>query len=104
MRFMLLVKATPESEAGILPDEKLITAMGKFNEELANAGVLLALEGLQSSSKGARVGGDAHEAEVATARSVVVGSGRKCQRRPTTPRERWSASAYASLHTTDRSS
>ena len=55
MRFMVLVKASEESEAGVLPDEKLLTAMGKFNEELANAGVLLAGEGLHPSSKGARV-------------------------------------------------
>src|SRR5881628_2011024 len=55
MRFMILVKATKNSEAGVLPDEKLLTAMGKYNEELAKAGVLLAGEGLQPSSKGARV-------------------------------------------------
>jgi len=52
---MILVKATKNSEAGALPDEKLLAAMGKFNEELANAGVLVAGEGLQPSSKGARV-------------------------------------------------
>src|SRR2546426_6085945 len=55
MRFMILVKATKNSEADVLPDEKLLTAMGKYNEELAKAGVLLAAEGLQPSSKGARV-------------------------------------------------
>src|SRR6059036_3232737 len=55
MRFMILVKATKNSEAGVLPDEKLLTAMGKYNEELAKAGVLLAAERLQPSSKGARV-------------------------------------------------
>ena len=55
MRFMVMVKATKDSEAGILPDEKLLADMGKFNEELAKAGVLLAGEGLQPSSKGARV-------------------------------------------------
>src|SRR5256885_11643744 len=55
MRFMVMVKATPLSEAGTLPDEKLLTAMGKYNEELVKAGVLLAAEGLQPSSKGARV-------------------------------------------------
>src|SRR3989475_2713258 len=55
MRFMILVKANKNSEAGVLPDEKLLTAMGKYNEELAKAGVLLAAEGLQPSSKGARV-------------------------------------------------
>jgi len=55
MRFMVLVKASEESEAGVLPDEKLLTEMGKFNEALSNAGVLLAGEGLHPSSKGARV-------------------------------------------------
>ena len=55
MRFMILVKADKNTEAGVLPDEKLLTEMGKFNEELAKAGVLLAGEGLQPSSKGARV-------------------------------------------------
>jgi hypothetical protein len=55
MRFMILVKATKNSETGALPDEKLFEAMGKFNEELAKAGVLLAADGLQPSSKGARV-------------------------------------------------
>src|SRR5436309_9513234 len=55
MRFMVIVKASKESEAGILPDEKILTEMGKFNEELVKAGVLLAAEGLHASSKGARV-------------------------------------------------
>jgi hypothetical protein len=55
MRFMVIVKATRDSEAGILPDEKLLAAMGKYNEELVAAGVMLAGEGLQPSSKGARV-------------------------------------------------
>ena len=55
MRFMILVKADKNSEAGVLPDEKLLTEMGKFNEELVQAGVMLAGEGLQPSSKGARV-------------------------------------------------
>jgi hypothetical protein len=55
MRFMVIVKASKESEAGVLPDEKILTAMGKYNEELAKAGVLLAGEGLHASSKGARV-------------------------------------------------
>jgi len=55
MRFMILVKANKDSEAGVLPNEKALSAMGKFNEELAKAGVLLAAEGLQASSKGARV-------------------------------------------------
>ena len=52
---MVIVKASKESEAGILPDQKILTEMGKYNEELAKAGVLLAAEGLQASSKGARV-------------------------------------------------
>jgi len=52
---MILVKADKNSEAGVLPDETLLTEMGKFNEELAKAGVLLAAEGLHPSSKGARV-------------------------------------------------
>src|SRR5258705_5115917 len=55
MRVMVLVKATKSSEAGALPDEKLLTEMGKFNEELVKAGVMLAAEGLHPSSKGARV-------------------------------------------------
>ena len=55
MRFMIMVKATKESEAGILPDQKLLAAMGKFNEELVKAGIMEAGEGLQASSKGARV-------------------------------------------------
>jgi hypothetical protein len=55
MRFMVMVKATAESEAGKLPSTELLTAMGKYNEELVKAGVLLAAEGLQPSSKGARV-------------------------------------------------
>lgn len=55
MRFMILVKATAESEAGKMPGVELMTAMGKFNEELVNAGVLLAGEGLHPSAKGARI-------------------------------------------------
>ena len=55
MRVMVLVKATKDSEAGKMPSEELLTAMGKFNEELTKAGVLLAAEGLRPSSKGARV-------------------------------------------------
>lgn len=55
MRFMIIVKASKDSEAGIMPSKKLLVEMGKFNEELARAGVLLAGEGLQASSKGARV-------------------------------------------------
>ncbi len=55
MRFMVIVKANRDSEAGILPGEKMLAAMGKYNEELVKAGVMLAGEGLQASSKGARV-------------------------------------------------
>ena len=55
MRVMVFVKANKESEAGVLPSKDLLTEMGKFNEELAKAGVLLAGEGLQPSSKGKRV-------------------------------------------------
>jgi len=55
MRFMMLVKASKDSEAGVMPSKKMLTEMGKFNEELGKAGVLLAGEGLQASSKGARV-------------------------------------------------
>ncbi len=55
MRFMAIVKATQDSEAGVMPTEKALTEMGKFNEELVKAGVMLAGEGLQPSSKGARV-------------------------------------------------
>lgn len=55
MRFMIILKATPSSEGGAPPDEKLFTAMGKFNEELIAAGIMLAGEGLQPSAKGARV-------------------------------------------------
>ncbi len=55
MRFMIIVKATKDSEAGVMPSEKLLAEMGKFNEELARAGVLQAGEGLHPSSKGARV-------------------------------------------------
>ncbi len=55
MRFMILIKADKNSEAGALPDEQILSEMGKFNEELVKAGVMLAGEGLQPSSKGARV-------------------------------------------------
>ena len=55
MRVMVLVKATKDSEAGVMPSEAMLTAMGKFNEELVKAGVMLAGEGLHPSSKGARV-------------------------------------------------
>ena len=55
MRFMILVKATKDSEAGVMPSERLLTEMGQFNEELVKAGVMLAGEGLHPTSKGARV-------------------------------------------------
>jgi hypothetical protein len=55
MRFMLIVKANKDSEAGVLPSQELLTEMGKYNEELVKAGVLLEGEGLHASSKGARV-------------------------------------------------
>src|SRR5262245_45417132 len=55
MRFMILVKANAESETGQLPSQEMLTAMGKFNEELVNAGVLLAGEGLHPSAKGKRI-------------------------------------------------
>lgn len=55
MRFMVMVKANQDSEAGALPSEEMLTEMGRYNEELVKAGVLLAAEGLQPSSKGARV-------------------------------------------------
>ncbi len=55
MKFMVIVKASPESEAGKMPSEKMLTEMGKYNEELVKAGVLLAGEGLHPSSNGVRV-------------------------------------------------
>ncbi len=55
MRFMVMIKATPQTEAGQMPGEDVLAAMGRYNEELANAGVLLGGEGLQPSNKGARV-------------------------------------------------
>lgn len=64
MRYMVLVPASKESEAGILPDEKLLAAMGKFNEEMARAGVLRSGEGLQASSKGARIRFEGGQASV----------------------------------------
>jgi hypothetical protein len=67
MRFMIIAKANTDSEKGVLPDEKDLTEMGKFNEELVKAGVMLAGEGLQASSKGARVKFDG------TKRTVIDG-------------------------------
>jgi len=64
MKFMLLVKASERSEAGVMPTTEQFVEMGKFNEELVNAGVLLAGEGLQASSKGARVEFDGNKKTV----------------------------------------
>lgn len=55
MRFMILVKATKDSEAGVMPSKELLTEMGRYNEELVKAGIMLAAEGLHPSSKGVRV-------------------------------------------------
>lgn len=55
MRFMMMIKGNQATEAGVMPGEKILAAMGKFNEELVKSGVLLAAEGLQASSKGARI-------------------------------------------------
>jgi len=55
MRFMVMVKANKDSEAGVMPSKEMLEAMGKFNEEMVKAGVMLAGEGLQASSKGARI-------------------------------------------------
>lgn len=67
MRFMAIVRATADSEAGVMPKEELLAAMGKFNEELVAAGVMLSGDGLQPSSKGARVRFDG------TTRTVIDG-------------------------------
>ncbi len=64
MRFMVIVKANEDSEAGVLPSKEILAAMGRYNEELAKAGVMLAGEGLQASSKGARVRFDADKRTV----------------------------------------
>ena len=64
MRFMVLVKADQNSEAGVMPDERLLAEMGKYNEELVKAGVMLAGEGLHPTSKGARVRFSGHERTV----------------------------------------
>ena len=55
MRFMIIIKASPDSETGVMPSQELLTAMGNYNEELVKAGIMLAGEGLHPSSKGARV-------------------------------------------------
>ena len=64
MRFMVIVKADKDSEAGVMPSEQLLTEMGKFNEELVKAGIMLAGEGLQPSSKGVRVKFSGHQRTV----------------------------------------
>lgn len=64
MRFMILVKADKDSEAGVMPSEDLLSAMAKYNEELIKAGVMIAGDGLQPSSKGARVRFDGNERTV----------------------------------------
>jgi hypothetical protein len=90
MRFMVIVKATNSSEAGVLPSEELLTAMGKYNEELTKAGVMLAGEGLHPSSKGARVRFEREKRTVidgpfAETKELVpasgFGSARRCRRR-----------------------
>ena len=78
MRFMMIVKATTESEAGVMPKEELLAAMGRYNEELAKAGALLAGEGLHPSSRGARVRFSGTKRTVATgpfapARELIAG-------------------------------
>ena len=64
MRCMVIVKATSDSEAGVMPGEQLLTAMGRYNEELVKAGIMLAGEGLQPSSKGVRVKFSGHQRTV----------------------------------------
>ena len=64
MRFMVMIKATPQTEAGEMPSEDVLAAMGRYNEQLADAGVLLGGEGLQPSSKGARVRFDGERCSV----------------------------------------
>ena len=78
MRFMVIVKASKDSEAGVMPSEKLFAEMGKFNEELVKAGVMLAGEGLQPTSKGAKVRFDGSERTVidgpfTEAKEIVAG-------------------------------
>jgi hypothetical protein len=78
MRFMILVKASPETEAGEMPTEDILAAMGKYNEDLVNAGVMLAGEGLHPSSKGKRVRFDGSQRTVvdgpfAEAKELIAG-------------------------------
>ena len=86
MRFMVIVKATKSSEAGLLPSGELLTAMGKYNEELTKAGVMLAGEGLHPSSKGARVRFEREKRTLidwpfTETKELVAGSARRCRRR-----------------------
>jgi hypothetical protein len=74
MRFMVIVKADKNSEAGVMPGTELLTAMGKFNEEMVKAGVMLAGEGLHPSSKGARVGYTGKERSVSRGPFSLTGS------------------------------
>lgn len=78
MRFMVIVRATKESEAGVMPDQKLLAAMGNYNEELVKAGIMKAGEGLHPSSKGARVIFDGRQRTVvdgpfAEAKELIAG-------------------------------
>lgn len=78
MRFMVIVKATKDSEAGVMPSEELLVAMGKFNEELVKAGIMLQGDGLQPSAKGARIKFDGDKRTVvdgpfAEAKELVAG-------------------------------
>jgi hypothetical protein len=73
MRFMVIVKADKNSEAGVMPSTELLTAMGKFNEEMVKAGVMLAGEGLHPTSKGARIKYAAREPTVSKGPFAVTG-------------------------------
>ena len=86
MRVMVLVKASKETEAAVPPDEKILTEMGKFNEELVKAGVMLAGEGLHPSSRGARVRFSGAKRTVASpARSAPSSTGPSRRRRSWSP-------------------
>jgi len=74
MRFMIIIKANQDTEAGVMPDEKLMTDMGKFNEELVNAGIMQAGDGLHPSSKGARIKFPAISVQSLTAPSPKPGN------------------------------
>ena len=85
MRFMVMIKATPQTEAGQMPGEDVLAAMGRYNEELANAGVLLGGEGLQPSSKGARVRFGADGQSGAKLAITLVGEDAAAHRRRVRP-------------------